>query len=253
MSNKIITAFSLKGGVGRSTTVAALGRIFTNEFGKEVLLVDANMNFGLTQIFFPAGKDSEVVGLEQALLREKKLPILDLGDGLHLAPSSKGMFCYETAAASKKHSRTALSKVLESYRESFDYIFVDVPAYAGILAMNAIGSSDFVLNTVDCCASTLSCLAEAQSSAMCFKHPSSLNGGILLTRVKPERVVDGIIEDTVREGFGEIVFKGIIRDCAAVVQAPFEHKDIWSFDRKSIAAKDYFNVASELMERLKYV
>jgi MinD-like ATPase involved in chromosome partitioning or flagellar assembly len=39
---KIIGIISIKGGVGKTTAVSNLGAVLANEFGKKVLLVDAN-------------------------------------------------------------------------------------------------------------------------------------------------------------------------------------------------------------------
>lgn len=50
MNSKIIGVISIKGGVGKTTTVANLGAVFAQEFNKKVLLVDANLsgaNLGL--------------------------------------------------------------------------------------------------------------------------------------------------------------------------------------------------------------
>lgn len=50
MAAKVIGVISIKGGVGKTTTVSALGAALANEFGKKVLVVDANFtapNLGL--------------------------------------------------------------------------------------------------------------------------------------------------------------------------------------------------------------
>jgi len=41
---KTIGIISIKGGVGKTTTVSALGAALANEFDKKVLLIDANFS-----------------------------------------------------------------------------------------------------------------------------------------------------------------------------------------------------------------
>jgi septum site-determining protein MinD len=120
---KILVVTSGKGGVGKTTTTAALGAALA-QAGKSVAVVDFDV--GLRNLDLVMGAERRVVydlinvvngdaKLSQALIRDKRL------DKLHLLPASQ---------TRDKDALTdeGVARVMNELREKFDWVICDSPA-----------------------------------------------------------------------------------------------------------------------------
>jgi septum site-determining protein MinD len=120
---KVVVVTSGKGGVGKTTSTAALGAALA-QTGKKVALVDFDV--GLRNLDLILGAERRVVfdlinviqgvaKLSQALIRDKRL------DTLFLLPASQ---------TRDKDALTddGVAKVIATLREKFDYVLCDSPA-----------------------------------------------------------------------------------------------------------------------------
>ncbi len=116
MRARIIGFIAIKGGVGKTSTVANLGAILAKDFHKKILVVDANFsgpNLGLHFGFVkPEYTLHEVI--------EGKVPvkkaIYEHSSGLHLLPSS---------LLSRKVNVDKFKQYVNSLRHEYDLILVD--------------------------------------------------------------------------------------------------------------------------------
>src|SRR5919106_5461589 len=120
---KVLVVTSGKGGVGKTTSTAALGAALALS-GKNVVVVDFDV--GLRNLDLVMGAERRVIfdlinvvqgdaKLAQALIRDKRL------DTLHLLPASQ---------TRDKDALTSegVSRVMGDLREKFDWIVCDSPA-----------------------------------------------------------------------------------------------------------------------------
>lgn len=84
--SKVIAVANNKGGVGKTTSVAALAYAWS-EKGYKVLLVDLDSQANLTQITSPTPLDEIEVTVKDAIAYGVKPPITKLGANLDLIPS----------------------------------------------------------------------------------------------------------------------------------------------------------------------
>lgn len=141
---KVVVVTSGKGGVGKTTSTAALGAALA-QAGKTVVVVDFDV--GLRNLDLVMGAERRVVfdlinviqgdaRLPQALIRDKRL------DNLALLPASQ---------TRDKDALTAegVARVIEELREKFDLVICDSPAgieKGATLAMHHADSAVIVTN-----------------------------------------------------------------------------------------------------------
>lgn len=114
--SKVIGVIALKGGVGKTSVVANLGAALAQEFGKKVLLVDAN--FSTPHLGLHLGIVDPKYTLHPALNGEYSIyeSIYQHPLGLHIIPG----------ALSPKHvNPLALNEKISPLREIYDVILID--------------------------------------------------------------------------------------------------------------------------------
>ena len=132
-----IVITSGKGGSGKSTLTAALGRAFA-EAGKSCVLVD--MDMGMRSLDLMLGIQDKVV-YDLADVAEgmvKIRPALVKVDG------SGELFVLNAAQAKGSDSITAvqIERVIDTLKEKFDFVCIDCPAGVGRGFRNALSGAD---------------------------------------------------------------------------------------------------------------
>src|ERR1700724_1109134 len=122
-SGRVVVVTSGKGGVGKTTSTAALGAALAH-LGDKVVVIDFDV--GLRNLDLVLGAERRVVfdlinvingvaKLPQALIRDKRL------ENLHLLPASQ-------TRDKDALTEDGVAKVIEELREKFDWIICDSPA-----------------------------------------------------------------------------------------------------------------------------
>ena len=129
---QVLVVTSGKGGVGKTTSTAALGAALAHD-GAKVVVIDFDV--GLRNLDLVLGAERRVVfdlinvingvaKLPQALIRDKRL------ENLHLLPASQ-------TRDKDALTEDGVAKIIEELREKFDWIICDSPA--GIRARRDTG------------------------------------------------------------------------------------------------------------------
>jgi chromosome partitioning protein len=147
---KVWTVANQKGGVGKTTSVAALGGILAAR-GHRVLLLDCDPHASLTSYF---GFDSEKLShslfdwfAQEPTSRKQALnTILTLkNDKVHLMPASLSLATLDKKFSSREGMGLIVSKVLKLLKDDYDYVLIDCPPILGILMINALAACQFLL------------------------------------------------------------------------------------------------------------
>ena len=251
---KIITIANHKGGVGKTTTTASLGVSLTMK-GKRVLLVDLDAQCNLTSLFTRGAKYERTIF--EALVGNSVLPIIHITDNtkLDLVPSSLDLVGIEKAltliVAGNVKELTLLRTLLEPIKGDYDYILIDCPPSLGILTKNALIASNGVVITLT--AESLPTMG-MQSLMDGIDHiRRGLNKelrlyGILLTRYN-RRKLNRLVEEALRDNYGEYVFQTKIRENVDLMEAPLYGKDIFSYSPNSRGAEDYTALTNEILTK----
>ena len=240
-----------KGGVAKTTTVAALGAAFA-ERGRRVLLVDLDAQACLT---FSLGLDPEEVdaGIHDVLLG--RVPageaISTTPDGVDLLPATLELAGVEAALLSRTGREYVLRTALEAVRGDYDVVLLDCSPSLGVLTLNALTAADEVIVPLQC--EMLSHRGVGQLLDTVADVQQILNRGLTVRGLLPT-MFDGrtnhsraVLEDVVSR-YGLPLLSPPIPRSVRFAEAPALGRSILATSRASRGAAAYRQVAAGLLE-----
>ena len=253
----IVAIAMQKGGSGKTTTAINLAAALQQK-GKKVLLVDADPQANLTQSLGIMEEPDEnlytelkkVIAGEDSTLEKV---ILQTQTGLSLVPASIELASSELELVSVYGREKVFTWMLENVAKKYDYVFIDCPPAIGMLTVNALVTSDFVLLPLQAEFLPFKGLQSFMRSFQMIKkqlNPSLKILGYILTKYDPRKTMTRRVQDQLGESFGEQVFETHIRSNIALAQAQEKGIDIFSYDKKCNGAKDYQQLSSEFLEKI---
>lgn len=248
MQAKIITIANNKGGVAKTTSSETLGVILSKR-GYKTLLVDLDAQRNLTTNLL---REKPEKTLYNSILSRETPSIYTVRDGLSLVPSSEKLSGAEIQLSGEMEREFILKDILQPLRRDFDFILLDCPPSLGLLTINSLVTSDYVL--IPSLAETRSAEGLTTLTKLIQQIKGRLNPsleilGVFLTRWNRRRI-NKAVENYLRSSFGDYVLATKIRENSSISESPTEGKTVIEYDPESIGAKDYNNLASEILSRL---
>ncbi|MDR5897815.1 septum site-determining protein MinD [Halomonas vilamensis] len=244
---KIIVVTSGKGGVGKTTSAAAISTGLALR-GKKTVVIDFDV--GLRNLDLIMGCERRVVydlvnviqgeaGLNQALIRDKRV------ENLFILPASQ-------TRDKDALTQEGVEDVLTKLKEEFDYILCDSPAgiergaqLAMYFADEAVVVTNPEVSSVRDSDRILGLLASKTRRAERSEDP--IKEHLLVTRYNPERVTSGdmLTLDDIREILA-IDLLGLIPESEAVLRASNQGVPV-THDAASDAGQAYTDTVSRLL------
>lgn len=244
---RIISIANHKGGVGKTTTAAALG-VALSQLGRKVLLIDLDPQGNLSQTLSVSQEGRTIY---EAMTEERDLPIVEVSPSLSVCPSSLDLVSADLELGDRPERGTILRSLLSPLR--YDYILIDCPPSLGLLLINAFTASTDVFIPIipeALPAKGLGTLREMIDKVRAGLNPSLSLSGIIITRYQ-RRKINRIVEETLRENFGDIVFRTKIRENVDISESPLAGQDILTYSPNSIGAEDYRALAEEVCRKME--
>lgn len=175
MKGKTIGIISLKGGVGKTSSVVNLGAVLATEFKKKVLVVDAN--FSAPNLALHLGLVNPEVTIHDVLLNRANAneAIYEHEAGFHLMPGSY---------VSKKVKPHRLKHKISNLQEQYDIILIDSSPNINEEMLAAMIASDELLVVTTPDYPTLSTTLRAIRIAKQRKMPIT---GLVLNKVRNKK------------------------------------------------------------------
>lgn len=251
--SKIISIANQKGGVGKTTTSINLSAGLARE-GKRVLLVDAD-----PQANASSGLGVEIQDLDRTIYEclingiDTRSAIVSTSiDGLDLLPSHIDLVGAEIEMRDLEKREQRMTNVLQQVRSDYDYIIIDCSPSLGLITINALTASDSIIIPVQCEFFALEGIAKLLNTIKIIKsnlNPRLQIEGFLLTMYDNRLRLSNQVYEEVKRHFGDLVFKTVISRNVRLSEAPSHGLSVIDYDPQSKGARNYINLAKELLSR----
>ena len=246
---EILTVANQKGGVGKSTTVHALGRGLSLQ-GRRVLFVDLDPQGNLSYSMQAARSNATTYELitDRATVTDT-IQRTPQGDLIPASPLLSGADI-ELHRVGKEYR---LKEALQPIRDAYDIILIDTPPALGILTINALAASNGVIVTAQADIFSLQGIGQLSATIDAVKTyctPALIIKGILLTRHSSRAILSRDLTEMITDTAAQLnttVYKTVIRECIALKEAQASRQDIFNYAPKSNAATDYAAFIEEVL------
>ena len=249
-----------KGGSGKSTTCSNVAAAMARA-GKKVLMIDGDMQLNLSLAFFSEEKVLEMAAGEKNLYYAigKQQDLTDYivhtpYENLDLVPSSTLMSSIEYELFTKWQREFILRKCLQKIKDSgtYDYILIDAPPTLGGWVMNILCASDKVLVPVEASPWGMFGLANMFDFLNEVKEitPELEVLGIVVTKVDTRKSYFKQTMEILKEMQEIYLFDSCIRVDSSIEWAQDSSVPVVEFKKSSRSAKEYTQLAEEVMERV---
>jgi len=256
MEMKTISVANIKGGVGKTSVCSVLAAGLA-EKGYKILLIDSDPQTNLTMCYLSEQPD-EMLSLYHVYnqMRDIDEVKITIKNGLDLV-SGDFSLCNADMQFLKAGRLKMLKKSLEAINAQYDFIIIDTPPNLGVLSLNALIASDYVV--VPMAADSFS-LKGVRLLKQTLDDVSEETGkelpvaGILLTRYNCRTNVSKLLEKSINSA-GELlettVFRNRIRQAVVVQECQIAKADLFSYASNAPVAEDYRGFIDELLERIE--
>ena len=243
----VLAVVNQKGGVGKTTTVAALGVLLSRQ-GRGVHLVDMDHQADLTSALGQADSKGE---LYDALTKRQPLPVLPVADHLTLTPASIDLAAGETqfvAAVGREYLlKSCLSKTTLPDNVT---VFIDCPPSLGVLTSNCLAVADALIVVVKPGGFEMRAFATLEELVKTYREQVNTRltiAGVIMTEVHPRCAINDVVEEEIGQMYPVL---GKVRAESELMYATSEGR-ILKLTR-SKALDDYAAVAEKLKEVMQW-
>lgn len=249
---RTIAVVNQKGGVGKTTTTTNLAAGLA-DLGQRVLVVDIDAQANLSaHLGYSPEQNAGAKTMYDVLRYGTSIDevIQPVGKNLSLAASSLLLSAADLELGGVIGREQLLRQALAPVVDRYDYILIDCPPSLGLLSLNGLVAASKVIVPVQSeflALHGVRQLLDTIDQVRAAYNPHLAIGGVLLSLHDSRRRLAKSVADTVREYFGDLVFRTVIRTNVALAEAPAKGTSIFKYDARSTGAEDFRSLADEVI------
>lgn len=251
---KIISFANQKGGVGKTTSCVNVASSL-GVLGHKVLIIDLD----------PQGNTTSGVGISKRGLKAStrellngEIPVRDIivetpYDNLYVIPTNTTLANAEFDLLDFEESEARMKNALAEVKDEFDYILIDCPPSLGMLTINAFTASDGIIVPMQCEFYALEGLSQLMITINRIKrlyNPDLAVTGILITMYNSRLLLSMQVISELKKHYEDKIFETKISRNVKLTEAPGFGRPAYYHDKHSKGAKEYIEVAKELVTRI---
>ena len=252
----IISVVNQKGGVGKTTTAINVASFLADKFNKKVLLVDLDPQGNATS---GLGVDKTTIdkSILNGLIQDENFDILRHSTNvknLDIIPANSDLASAEINLIKLENREQRLKDFLATQQNAYDFIIIDCPPSLGLLFVNALAASRYMLIAVQTefyAMEGLGLLIGTIQKVQQNLNPSLSILGVLMTMYDSRTVLSSQVKAEIEKVFENLVFKTVIPRNVKLAEAPSHGLPIYKYDKWSKGSKAYKNVTKEVLSRVE--
>lgn len=249
---KIISFLNIKGGVAKTVSTVNIAAQLGKQ-GYSVLIIDLDPQSNATKylgMYYPNSKGS------YELLKGEDVGVcVTKYENVWLMPANINLIASESEilADTLRARETRLKKWLNKKpQEQFDYVLIDCPPSLGMISINALAASNYVLVPLKIDKFSLDgfeyLVNSIETTREEFNQGLKLLG-VFITMDRSTRI-NRDIKQELKDELGELLFNQTIRENVDVIKSTFESTPLIYFNNRANASKDYRALVEEIKCRL---
>ncbi len=258
MSAKVICVTNQKGGVGKTTT-AVNTCYYLSKDKKKTLLIDFDPQGNATSGLGVDKNDIKTLGLT---MTEVILGTAKINDAIRktkyknfdLAPATPELANAEVEMTSMDKKFVRLRDAINTIRDDYDFIIIDLPPSLSLLTVNGMIASDYLLLPVQTefyALEGVAQLLESMKLVMKQANPNLKLLGVVATMYDRRTSLSSQVFKEIKKYFKDLTFNTTIPRNIRLAEAPSHGVPVGAYDKFSKGAKAYKEFTKELEERVK--